>query len=101
MVEAELPSLLDEFIGIEEQAAVRTRARATASFFMANISPLCFFVLCPDEFFTLSSKPARRRRFCMPWVAAPGVKEVTPARFLLPLSVTSFDAVIRKRLGEG
>src|SRR3954468_23708020 len=101
MVEPALASLLDEFIGVEAQAAVRTRARAAARFFMANISPLCFFVLCPDEFFTFPSEPARRRRSCMPWVAAPWVKEVTPARFVIPLFVTSFDDVIRKRLGEG
>src|SRR5947199_3656032 len=37
----------------------------------------------------------------MPWVAALWVKEVTPARFVIPLFVTSFDDVIRKRLGEG
>jgi hypothetical protein len=60
---------LEEFIGVEAQAAVSTRARAVASFFMANISPLCLRVLYRFEL-TGAPTPHLHAR-----VAAPEVKE--------------------------
>jgi hypothetical protein len=58
---------------------------------MANISPLCLRVLYGFE---STGAPTPHLH---PQVAAPKVKEVTPARVVLPM-FTSFDAGIRKRL---